>query len=398
MRSVLIPLAAVLVLCACGSQAPLAAGPAASAPVASTGTATASPATSPAGQHPDCAGSSAGQAFEDLGANALTDVQFVSASQGWVVGRRVILATSNGGATWTPQDHGHLNLMSVDFVSSDTGWAVGPGTLLHTTDGGGHWTALPEPCPQIRSVHFLSPTVGFAIAGGSGPQAVWTAAPPSGGTVLTTTNGGSSWHQVAAPANAQSVCFSGDQTGWLGADGGLYYSADGGRTWTMQARGPSGQAAGGAMLVQCAQGGAWGMDIGPGAAMSQEPHIGYHASPTGATPIFAEQYFPHPGVTVKTEAPGSYSGPVSALSSSAAVYIDYCPACGWGSAPWDLVTSDGATLTREGNVGGLSQANGASFVSPSAGWVVGVERGNGTMTPRIVRTQDGGHTWQVQYR
>jgi len=393
MRYRLIPIAAVLVLSACGSEpSTSAAGPAATTPAT-----TASPAASPVSRSADCSGGPAGPAFAGLGANPLTDVQFISPGQGWVVGQGAILATSNGGVTWTAQDRGNLNLTSVDFVSSEVGWAVGPGTLLGTTDGGRHWAALAEPCPQIRSVHFLSARIGFAIAAGGGPQAAWTAIPPSGGVVLSTTNGGSSWQRVAAPADAQSVCFSGPQTGWLGAGGRLYYSASGGRSWTLQAKGPSGPAGQGAMQVQCAQGAAWGLDIGPGAAMSQEPHIGYHATPGAATPIFAEQYFPHPGVTVHAEPPGSYAGPVSALTASAAVFIDSCPACGFGTAPWDLATADGATLTREGNIGGISQANGASFLSPSDGWVVGVERTSHGATPRIVRTQDGGRSWQVQF-
>jgi photosystem II stability/assembly factor-like uncharacterized protein len=394
MRYRLILIAAVLVLSACGSEpSTTAAGPAATTPAGP-----ASPSAAPASPSAGCSGGSAGAAFAGLGANPLTDVQFISPSQGWVVGQRSILATGNGGATWTAQKRGDLNLTSVDFVSSKVGWAVGPGTLLGTTDGGQHWTALPEPCPQIHSVHFLSATTGFAIAARGGSQAAWATIPPTGGVVLSTANGGRSWQPVAAPANAQSVCFSGTQAGWLGAGGKLYYSDSGGRSWTLQAKGPSGPAAQGAMQVQCAQDAAWGLDVGPGAAMSQEPHIGYHATPGAATPIFAEQYFPHPGVAVHAEPPGSYAGPVSALTDSAAVFIDSCPACGWGTAPWDLVTAGGATLTREGTVGGITQANGASFLSPADGWVVGVERNSHGAAPRIVRTQDGGRSWQVQFR
>jgi hypothetical protein len=66
---------------------------------------------------------------------------------------------------------------------------------------------------------------------------------------------------------------------------------------------------------------------------------------------------------------GGVAGPLpaafSALSSSAAVYVDYCSPCGYGTGPWDLVTGDGATLSRKGNVGELTQPVAASFLTPA---------------------------------
>jgi hypothetical protein len=157
------------------------------------------------------------------------------------------------------------------------------------------------------------------------------------------------------------------------------------------------------MIVQCAGGSsAWALDVGPGAAMSQQPHAGYHASPAGAVPVFAEQYFPHPGAGVRTASPGSYAGPFSAISPAAAAFIGWCPACGPGTAPWDLVTGSGASLAREGNVGGLTDPGAASFVSPQLGWVAGVvshynATGITRQDQRIVVTEDGGRTWRTQY-
>ncbi len=132
------------------------------------------------------------------------------------------------------------------------------------------------------------------------------------------------------------------------------------------------------------------------------PHIGYHAGPGGAVPIFAEQYFPHPGVVVSAASPGPYPAALSALSSSAAVYVDYCSPCGYGTGPWDLVTGDGAPLPREGNVGELNQPVAASFLTPALGWVVGTYIDNRDPSRprrywRVVTTSDGGRTWQVDY-
>ena len=339
-----------------------------------------------------------------VGAGTLTGMEFVSAAQGWVVGQNTILATSDGGARWRAQLTGDLNLTSVDFISGRDGWAVGTTSLLATTDGGARWTSLPEPCQTIRSVHFISPATGFAVAGGgdlSGPPS--PGVPYLGGVVLATGDGGRSWHPLATPGNAQQVCFSDPVHGWLGADGMLYRTSDGGKTWTVLTS-KAGQLGSdpASMTVECAGGGtAWALSTGPGAAMSQEPHVGYHADQAGATPIFAEQYFRGPGTKPAAEAPGSYAGPYSALSPSAAVFIDFCVACGYGTAPWDVATDSGATLVREGNVGEVNDPQAASFLSPGTGWVAGLAYASETASAkdqeRIVATANGGRTWQVEW-
>jgi photosystem II stability/assembly factor-like uncharacterized protein len=337
----------------------------------------------------------------------LTGLEFASAAQGWAVGQHAILATSDAGAHWRAQLTGDLNLTSVDFISGQDGWAVSTTSLLATTDGGAHWTPLPEPCPAIRSVHFISPTTGFAVAGGSGLGGTGTEIPAVGGVLLATNDGGRTWHRLAAPANAQTACFSDPRHGWLGADGLLYRTADGGKNWTAltSLAGQAGSGVADTMSVECASGGtAWALRVGLDAAMSQEPHVGYHADQAGATPIFAEQYFQDPGAKPAAESPGSYAGPFSALSPSAAVFVDYCPACGVGTAPWVVAGRSGATLTREGNVGSITDPQAASFQSPEVGWVAGRDTSNpATATgqsksqERIVATTDGGRTWHVEW-
>jgi photosystem II stability/assembly factor-like uncharacterized protein len=332
-------------------------------------------------------------------------MQFASAADGWVVGQDDILATTDGGQQWSVQDSGRLDLTSVDFVSSQVGWAVGAHSLLATSDGGAHWSALPEPCPLIRSVHFVSPTVGFAVAGGRNVGDFGQAVPWVAGVALTTSDGGRTWRVLPAPAGVQTICFSTPGNGWLGADGRLYRSTDGGRRWTQATAGvtPLPKGAPTSMIVQCAgTGSAWALDIGPGAEASQEPHVGYHADGAATVPVFAEQYFPHTGVRVGVASPGSYPGPFSAISPSAAVFIDWCPACGAGTTPWALVSGSGASLARSAGLGGLNYPEAASFMSPRLGWVAGtVTRSNSTgvtgYDERILVTYDAGRTWHVQY-
>jgi len=331
-------------------------------------------------------------------------MQFVSATQGWMAGDDRILATADGGTHWSVQLTGSYELNAVDFVSSRTGWAVGADTLLTTADGGAHWTSLPEPCPVIRSVHFISSLTGFAVAGGTNVSGIGTQAPMLGGLVLATTDGGRSWHLLPAPADAQTVCFSDPRHGWLGAGGRLYESTDGGAHWTVRTVSPASEYQSQyppTMVVECAgSGAAWAVDEGPGAEMSQQPHVGYHADQARASAIFAEDYFEPPGA-YRTQSPGPEAGPFSAISPSVAAFIDWCPACGTGAAPWDLATDSGAHLTNEGNVGDITLAEAASFVSSQIGWVAGeqaVYTGQDIRRQqRIVFTDDGGRTWHVQY-
>ena len=414
MRARLLALASLSALVAgCGTAAGQGAGgqPASSAPAPAS-----SAAPSAASGSAPAAGAAAGTAqagascspaatAATVQAGALTGLEFVSPAHGWAVGQNTILATSDGGAHWTAQLSGQLNLTSVDFISAKVGWAAGTTSLLATTDGGTHWTALPEPCPVIRSVHFISPTAGFAVAGGQSPSGQDPAMPAAGGTVLATGDGGRTWRAVAAPANAQTVCFSDPQHGWLGAGGLLYRTADGGKNWAKltSMAGQVGSGGSADMSVECADNGtAWALRVGPGAAMSQDPHVGYYGNAQGAVPLFAEQYFQTAGTTPTAQAPGSDAGPFSAIDSRTAVFVDWCSACGAGTAPWELVTNAGKPLAKGGSVGSVTEPQAASFQSQQLGWVAGTDTvlsgsGTGKSQERIVATADGGRTWLVQW-
>jgi photosystem II stability/assembly factor-like uncharacterized protein len=68
--------------------------------------------------------------------HGMTDVEFIDADNGWVVGK-FIHRTTDGGATWTVQETPRLWFGDIDFVDSSTGWAVGAdGALLKTVTGG----------------------------------------------------------------------------------------------------------------------------------------------------------------------------------------------------------------------------------------------------------------------
>jgi len=360
-----------------------------------------------AGARPARARCRLNQAEPEVSPDALVDVRFVSGSTGWALGSARILMTSDGGRHWTVEAVSRTaSWSSMDVISASHGWVVGDNGLQVTTDGGRHWLALPQTCPAIRALDFINPRDGFAIASGqAGPQGAVSGT--RGAVLLATDDAGRSWRRLPTPKRPQSVCFHNSQSGWLGAGGNIYATTDGGRHWTLSFTGPTPIRPGytATIALQCtASGGDWAQDVGPGGEASQEPHIGLHSYGSTWTAIFAEQYFPHPGIRVERQSPGSDPGAFSAINASSAVFLDVCPACEPGaSAPFAIARAGGARLTRTGNVTGITGPLAASFTSTSQGWVIGVlehyhPTGVNAFTYLIVHTGDGGRSWHSQYR
>ena len=117
----------------------------------------------------------------------LRAIHFIDASHGWAVGDEgAILATDNGGKTWTPQTSGtRTRLSSVHFSDASHGWAVGggifePGAILATDNGGKTWTAQTSGTQAwLNSVHFSDASHGWTVG--------------FDGAILATDNGGKTW-------------------------------------------------------------------------------------------------------------------------------------------------------------------------------------------------------------
>ena len=191
------------------------------------------------------------------GVPALWDIVFADAAHGWAVGggmdtgTGVILATADGGATWSAQTTGS-GLLGVSFPDAVHGWAVGGGShspgmgpavggppvILHTADGGLTWQTQSAGASfgSLNSVDFIDANHGW-IAGSSGPF-------PAGRPVLAaTSDGGVTWNSVTlpqAPGSAGAVSFVDAQHGWAVTSltsaypSAIYVTSDGGLTWTSQ--------------------------------------------------------------------------------------------------------------------------------------------------------------------
>ena len=362
-----------------------------------------------------CAGSgtTAGQGTAAAAA-PLQAIQFVGQSHGWAAGVGRILATSDGGRTWTRQYAGPAVLDQVDFTGAADGWAAGPGALLRTVNGGASWTALSEPrqnghCLSVSALHFVSPVLGYAVTASTGTASTGTASTGgTGGQLLRTTDGGVAWQPVpGAPSGARAACFSTAQDGYLGAPGRIWRTTDAGASWALAFTEPPespGQAAGRTAtdtpeLGCAAHDAAWVLFLGSGVAMMHAPYLAYATQDGTAWHGVLEEQMLESAIRPKLHlpaGPGSEPGPFSVISPGAAAFVGYTPpANGWGAAPLIVATDGGAVLSSAGDIPSINEPLAAAFLSPTQGWVAGENLKAHTFS--IEATDDAGRSWTTQY-
>lgn len=114
------------------------------------------------------------------------------------------------------------NLHSVYFPSADTGYIVGDyGTILKTTQGGSTWIKQNSGITtRLNAVYFSNPDIGYAVG--------------DSGTILKTVNGGNIWSKqiTGIQSNLNSIYFSSMDSGYAVGDSGTFLkSNDGGTSW-----------------------------------------------------------------------------------------------------------------------------------------------------------------------
>lgn len=138
----------------------------------------------------------------------------------------VMIHTTDGGTTWTPQNTGTtIRFAGIDFVDVNNGWAVGIyGGIFHTSDGGNTW--LPQNSGTgelLHAVDFIDLNNGWVTG--------------RGGTILRTTDSGITWHPQTSRTwyDISSVCFIDANNGWVSGDyGAIMHTTDGGGIVSIQ--------------------------------------------------------------------------------------------------------------------------------------------------------------------
>ncbi len=156
----------------------------------------------------------------------------------WAAGNKVsepgqnslwgLAKSTDAGQTWThhvPIADNALalkNFNAITFVGTSRGWAVGnDGTIIFTTDGGSTWTAQAVPAglenTVFYGVSFIDAQRGWVVGGN--------------GTILRTSNGGMSWTKLnSGTANdLLGVTFKDALNGWVvGNQGTILKTTTGG--------------------------------------------------------------------------------------------------------------------------------------------------------------------------
>jgi photosystem II stability/assembly factor-like uncharacterized protein len=161
---------------------------------------------------------------------SLNDVFVLDGKQAWAVGgdgfSSTIVHTTDGGATWTPQNGGVTwPLAGVWFSDANHGVAVGAsGSVIRTVDGGAHWTPINiGNTLNYEGPYFVDANTGWIVGA-------------VGGVVFKTTDGGASWTQQVSPTSEQlnDVKFVDENTGWAVGTNTIIHTTDGGAHWVLQ--------------------------------------------------------------------------------------------------------------------------------------------------------------------
>ncbi len=175
------------------------------------------------------------------------DVYALNPGYLWVVGGKqtsgaygIILHTMDGGIQWESQGNAVLldsfPLINVSAVDADTAWTVGHGhTVAKTTDGGQNWElCVPDSLPRISHADDANGVV--ALPSG------WTLVAMDYGKAYISEDGGASWIKQDIPtAELLLGCCSLNHTySWIAAEsmnatgGCIVATSNGGSSWTTQ--------------------------------------------------------------------------------------------------------------------------------------------------------------------
>jgi len=154
----------------------------------------------------------------------LTSTKYICAGD-----KSTMMMSTNSGTSWDitypDSSTGRRDIYEMSFPNSNVGYACGTGGLImKTTNGGSTWNILSSPTTQILwYVHFLDADTGYICGNAS--------------TLYKTTNGGASWNQttLSASTTLYKIYFFNNQIGYIGTGsatpGRLLKTTDYGATW-----------------------------------------------------------------------------------------------------------------------------------------------------------------------
>lgn len=169
---------------------------------------------------------------QDIGTSGtdfnLTDVACADATHVWAMGGGAVFATTNGGATWYRRylDRGD-SPNAAAFASAMDGWALGDHVVLTTTDGGDIWSRRGSVAAYtLGDIACADARHAWALGGDDKSEGY--------DVILATTDGGTTWKVQYSNARVSltDMAFADTTHGWAVGFGGLILATtNGGATW-----------------------------------------------------------------------------------------------------------------------------------------------------------------------
>ncbi len=310
----------------------------------------------------------------------------------FVLSSILVSATVTGQTSWqwvNPLPQGNL-LNGVTSVSADTVFAVGDyGTVIKTTNGGTTWLVTPTAggmTEALFDVDFTSSETGWAVG--------------VTGQAVRTTNGGHTWQyeQLSTIRDLLAVQFHSHNIGWIsGSNGSMFSTLNAGSTWHAETTNVttnlydvffidslSGWSVGatGTIIHTTDGGNSWSPQ---GSGTTQPLYSVIFVSPTVG---YAAGAF---GKVLKTLNGGDTWTPMPTDAIYSLFKIHFTSALnGWAMGAFGSIikTTNGGLSWFEQSSNTYNDIYAVNILSPTLGYAVG---DYGT----ILKTTDGGATWDV---
>jgi len=292
------------------------------------------------------------------------------------------------------------DLFSVSFPDERTGFAAGvDGTILATVDGGATWTASDAPLNQTTSQISQGPRTGDLVHR-EHLSGVWFVDALNGhvvstdGSVLSTTDGGASWARRTLPRPTDypaarrpdgafpptwqftAVHFVDRDHGWaVGPEGMILATTDAGRTWAYQGN----QSFGELSAVRFS-------DRENGHAVG---FLGQRADKA----VFVTVATTDGGRTWEPRSAPEFRRRLPSYNFASVWFLDARRGYAVGNQGRIVVTRDGGRSWRLQRGGGADVLNGVVFADARRGVATGVVNFEGYQRSVILATGDGGENW-----
>jgi photosystem II stability/assembly factor-like uncharacterized protein len=159
-----------------------------------------------------------------------SSVYFLDSLNGVVGADNSIYKTTDGGGLWEEKEISGVDSVGtageydrIFFINDDIGWALNTKYIIKTTDGGENWFSQLNSA-GLSGIHFSDTLNGWVTRIGGGIYKPFK-----------TIDGGENWiEQTNFPSNdTRDVFFNDSLNGFITRNNELYYTANGGLTWSL---------------------------------------------------------------------------------------------------------------------------------------------------------------------